>query len=340
MKVLITGVAGFLGTHVAEYFTREGWEVYGIDNLTKYELLRTKFDIDKAREHNLNFLKELKVNFRQWDCRDVTAGFILEFWGKMDFIIHCAAQPAMTIAIEDPYYDAENNIISAISMLEVAKKMRIPFVNCSSVHVYGNDTNQDLIEAETRFLGVATDENTPILKGEVTPLHISKIATEFYTSFYAEKYNIRMATFRLTGMYGERQFGGLDHGWVANFAIRTVLDRLVTIYGPKKQVRDALYAEDAARAFKMWFDKGKTGIYNIGGGMRNSISLMECLNKLALLSNKKQTIVYEPKRLGDMWYFVCDYDKAEKDFGWKPEFTNNDGLARLVKWVKENKEIL
>ncbi|KKK52535.1 hypothetical protein LCGC14_3103970, partial [marine sediment metagenome] len=89
------------------------------------------------------------------------------------------------------------------------------------------------------------------------------------------------ASFRLTGMYGERQFGGMDHGWVANFAIRTIMNRPITIFGTDKQVRDILYAKDAARAFELWFKKGKTGIYNIGGGYENSISLKECLRTLS-----------------------------------------------------------
>jgi CDP-paratose 2-epimerase len=339
MKVLISGVAGFLGTHVAEYFKKQGWKIEGIDNLNDRELKRTDFDILASRKHNLDFLDKLSVKFHKWDCRDVCA----EDFSGIDLIIHCAAQPAMTIAIEDPKYDADNNILSCINMLEIAKKLNCPFINCSSIHVYGNDINELLGETETRFVNVPEEinENQPVLKGELTPLHISKYATELYTQSYAEMYGMKTASFRLTGMYGERQFGGMDHGWVANFAIRTIMEKPITIFGTDKQVRDILYAEDAARAFECWFKAGcPTGIYNIGGGIENSISLGECLWKLKLINNNKQPLItINPKRRGDLWYFVCDYQKAKKDFNWKPEISIDKGLIKLCDWITSNQEL-
>lgn len=352
MKVLITGIAGFLGTHIAEYFLKKGWDIVGIDNLTNKELKRTNFDVEKSRKHNLDFLdKLLTVEFYEWDCRMVCANdFKWKDKSKIDFIIHCAAQPAMTIAIEDPMYDADDNIMSCVNMLNIAKELKIPFVNCSSIHVYGNAGNDELEEGTTRFIrsklnSLATDEideNQPVLKGELTPLHVSKYATELYTQSFAEMYGMKTASFRLTGIYGERQFGGMDHGWVANFAIRTIMERPITVFGTDKQVRDILYAEDAARAFECWFENGQpVGIYNIGGGMKNSISLGECLFKLQMFMNKyhKYDIKIEPKRKGDLWYFVCDYQKAKKEFGWEPKIDTNVGLMRITKWVEENKEL-
>ena len=342
MKVLVTGCVGFLGTHIAEYFKNKGWDVIGIDNLTDYELKRTKFDIEKSRKNNLEFLDKL-LEFHRWDCRVVCAeDFTRKNQSKIDLIIHCAAQPAMTIAIEDPMYDADDNIMSCINMLEIAKKLNCPFVNCSSIHVYGNDINELLGEGATRFTNVPEEinENQPVLKGELTPLHVSKYTTELYTQSYAEMYHMKTASFRLTGMYGERQFGGMDHGWVANFAIRTIMEKPITIFGTDKQVRDILYAQDAARAFECWFNAGcPIGIYNIGGGMKNSISLGECLFKLKMFTNKNQDIHTEPKRKGDLWYFVCDYQKAKKEFGWEPSIDTNVGLFKICKWIEENKEL-
>jgi CDP-paratose 2-epimerase len=272
-KVLITGVAGFLGTHVAEYFKRNGWDVIGIDNLTDYELTRAGFDIKKSREHNLKFLESIGVEFNKMDCRTVKYEDFegsLSRGDKPDFIIHCAAQPAMTIAIEDPNYDADNNIWSCLNMLNIAKKLDIPMVNCSSIHVYGNDIDKEgLIEEETRFAKVPSEinEEHPVLKGELTPLHASKFTTELYTRTFQETYGVKTATFRITGMYGERQFGGMDHGWVANFVIRSVMGREITIFGTDKQVRDILHGEDVARAFMMWYNAGcPPGIYNLGEG--------------------------------------------------------------------------
>jgi CDP-paratose 2-epimerase len=344
------GIAGFLGTHVAEYFLKKGWEVIGIDNLNDYELKRTKFNVETSRKHNLDFLDRLlTIEFHKWDCRTVCAeDFIHKDKPQIDFIIHCAAQPAMTIAIEYPMYDADDNIISCVNMLNIAKQLKVPFVNCSSIHIYGNAGNNELEEGTTRFIrsklnSITTDEideNQPVLKGELTPLHVSKFTTELYTQSFAEMYQMKTASFRLTGMYGERQFGGMDHGLVANFAIRTIMERPITIFGTDKQVRDILYAEDAARAFECWFNNGQpTGIYNIGGGMKNSISLGECLFKLQMFANKYQNIKIEPKRKGDLWYFVCDYQKAKKEFKWEPKIDTNIGLMRIVKWVEDNKEL-
>jgi len=345
MRLLVTGVAGFLGTHVAEYFKDKGWDILGIDNLTDFELTRAKFNVKASREHNLNFLKKLGITFWKSDVRDICSDDILKNWGKPDFIIHCAAQPAMTISIEYPTIDMDNNVCGTVNMLEIAKRLNIPFVNCSSIHIYGNGSNEGLIKKETRF-GVPAgavkeiSEHAEILRGDLTPLHVSKRATELYTQTFAETYKMRTASFRLTGMYGERQFGGMDHGWVANFAIRTKLEREITIFGTDKQVRDILYAKDAARAFELWFEKGKTGIYNIGGGMKTSISLKECLDKIKEISNIEQNIKLEKARFGDLYYFVCDYQKAKNDFGWEPKVLPGEGIKKLIKWVGENKEIL
>ena len=335
MKVLITGVAGFLGTHVAEYFRSQEWDVMGIDNLTDYELSKAGFDVEKSRKHNLDFLESIGVEFIQLDVRNCR----YETFKGVDFIIHCAAQPAMTLAIKDPKNDADNNIMGIVNMLEIARELKIPFVNCSSIHVYGNSGNEGLHEMETRFQSgplsreEAMNEKTPILQGDVTPLHASKRATELYTQAYAETYKIRAASFRLTGMYGPRQFGGMDHGWVANFAIRIIKGRDLTIFGTAKQVRDILYAQDAARVFMLWFEKGKSEIYNIGGGMPAAISLRECIDMIASQTNKEPIIKMEKKRFGDLYYFVCDYKRAEKDFGWKPVIFPVEGISRLIKWA-------
>jgi len=347
MKVLVTGICGFLGTHIAEHFKKQGWEVYGFDNLTTYELKR-EFNAEKSRKHNLSFLNYLGIYFFQDDCRYITSDKILKNYGNFDLIIHCAAQPAMTLAIEDPMYDADDNIMSCINMLEIAKKLNCPFVTCSSIHVYGNAGNNDLTELETRFKrsklnSIATDEIDefqPVLNGELTPLHVSKYTTELYTQSYAEMYHMKTASFRLTGMYGERQFGGMDHGWVANFAIRTIMEKPITIFGTDKQVRDILYAQDAAKAFECWFNAGcPIGVYNIGGGIKNSISLGECLFKLKMFTNRNQDVHIEPKRKGDLWYFVCDYQKAKKEFGWEPSIDTNVGLLKICKWIEKNKEL-
>ena len=141
-------------------------------------------------------------------------------------------------------------------------------------------------------------------------------------------------------MYGPRQFGGMDHGWVANFAIRTVMDKPITIYGTDKQVRDILYAPDAARAFECFWEHPISGTYNIGGGDDTTISIRECLDELEHITgrNGRETHRY-PARKGDLWYFCCDINKAREMLHWEPEVMPAEGLRKLVEWIKTNKEI-
>ncbi|CAD7769515.1 GDP-L-fucose synthase [Candidatus Methanoperedenaceae archaeon GB50] len=336
MKVLVTGGCGFLGSHVCEYYRKMGEEVVSFDNLTKHELMRTGYDVEGARFYNWNNLKEKGVSLIEGDIQ--SREDLFEVIKDCNYIIHTAAQPAMTIAIENPELDLATNVVGTFNVLEAARKYDIPVVNCSTIHVYGNKINETIKEGNTKFIREppAIDEDHPILQGKLTPLHASKRTTEIYVQTYIDTYGLEAATFRLTGMYGPRQFGGEDHGWVANFAIRTVLNLPIKILGTDKQVRDILYASDAASAFDAFYKNRKSGLYNIGGGIDNIISLGECLELLRKITGVEQDIRFEPARLGDLWYFVCDITKAKEKLKWEPKVSNEKGIKKLVDWVKEN----
>jgi CDP-paratose 2-epimerase len=237
--------------------------------------------------------------------------------------------------------DLTTNVVGTFNVLETARRFDVPVVNCSTIHVYGNKINETLKEGETRYVRdpPAINEDYPIMQGEMTPLHASKIAAELYVQTYIDMYRLKAATFRLTGMYGPRQFGGEDHGWVANFVIRTILGMPIKVFGKGKQVRDILYASDAAAAFDAFYRSGKPGIYNIGGGIERAISLIECLNLIREITGLEQKIEFKEVRPGDLWYFVCDITKAKKKLGWEPRVSNEEGIKRLVKWVEENKKL-
>jgi CDP-paratose 2-epimerase len=336
MRVLVTGGCGFLGSHVCEYYKKKGEEVISFDNLTKHELMRTGYDVEGARLYNWNFLKELGTSLIRGDIRDKQE--LLKVAKDCDYIIHTAAQPAMTISVENPELDLMTNVVGTFNVLEAARKYDIPIVNCSTIHVYGNKINETIKEGETRFFRdpPTIDETHPIMQGKLTPLHASKRSAEIYVQTYIDAYGLEAATFRLTGMYGPRQFGGEDHGWVANFAIRTLLKLPIRIFGTEKQVRDILYVSDAVRAFDAFYTKRKSGLYNIGGGEQNIISLGECLKMIREITGIEQEIIYESPRLGDLWYFVCDITKAREKLGWKPKVSNREGLKRLISWIKDN----
>jgi len=335
MKVLVTGGCGFIGSHVCAFYAKKGAQVTAFDNLTKHELERTGYDVEAARDHILDFLKGLRVNIVKGDIRVKVD--LLKASKNCDYIIHTAAQPAMTISIEEPELDLSTNIVGTFNVLEAARRYDIPVVICSSIHVYGNKINESLKEAKTRFLREppAINENHPLIQGIITPLHVSKRAAELYVQTFVDTYGLKAAAFRLTGLYGPRQFGGEDHGWVANFAIKTMLGKPITLFGTGKQVRDILYANDAVRAFDAFYNAKESGIYNIGGGLEHAISLIECVSLIEKTTSRKAEIIYAPKRKGDLWYFVCDITKAKKKLRWKPEVSNEDGVRKLVAWVKE-----
>lgn len=335
MKVIVTGAAGFLGTHVCEYLRKKGHEIIGIDNLTVSELRRTGYSPQIAREYNVDFLKRQGITLLS---KDITNWSEIEKI-KGDFIIHCAAQPAMTIALEQPRLDMQTNVVGTFNMLELARKTDAPMVTCSTIHVYGNKANQSLKERATRFVGKPTSENDPILQGDMTPLHASKMSTELYVRAYIESYGLKAAVFRLTGMYGPRQFAGMDHGWVSNFIIQTLTKKPITIFGTDKQVRDILFATDACRAFEAFARNQIPGTYNIGGGIRNSISLKECLAKIREITQVKQSISFKPARFGDLHYFVCDISKAKKNLKWTPEVSTEEGLRKTIEWTRKNKTL-
>jgi len=179
----------------------------------------------------------------------------------------------------------------------------------------------------------------PTLEGTLTPLHASKAAGDIYTRVYIDTYKVDAASFRLTGIYGTRQFGGEDHGWVANFSIRAALGRPLVIYGTGKQVRDIIYATDVCTAFDAFYKTRKPGIYNIGGGKSTAISLLECIDIIEDVLGKKPEVQFAPDRHGDLRYFICNIAKAKNELQWKPKITPRKGIEMLIAWIQENKEL-
>lgn len=336
MKVLVTGGCGFIGSHTCLYYAKKGDKVVSFDNMTKAELMRTGYATEEARMYNWNLLKNLGVNLVKGDVRDFE--HLREVVKSCDFIIHTAAQPAMTISWEEPELDFSTNVQGTFNVLRAAKEYKIPVVSCATIHVYGNKINQELKEGGTRYLRLPPEinEEYPILKGALTPLHISKAAGDLYLKAFIDTYQLAAASFRFTGLYGPNQFGGEDHGWVANFAIRAILDFPINIFGTGKQVRDILYAKDAVLAFDAFYKRRKSGIYNIGGSSKTAISLLECIKLLEEILDKKIQVNFCPDRLGDLRYFICDTTKAKKELGWQAEVLPREGIGQLVNWIKEN----
>lgn len=336
---MVTGGCGFLGSHVCEYYRNKGWDVVSYDNMTKHELNRTGFAVEAARDYNWNFLSAMGVKMVKADVRDFEE--FVDHASGCDYLVHTAAQPAMTISWEDPRLDMTTNVIGTFNVLEAARKHGVPVACCATVHVYGNKINETLNENATRFFRnpATIDESERTLEGTITPLHASKASGDIYVKSYIDTYGLKAASFRLTGIYGPRQFGGEDHGWVANFTIRSLMGMPITIFGTGKQVRDIIHAKDICAAFDAFFNSGKAGIYNIGGGEQTSISLMECIKLIGELQGKQPEIRFEPARHGDLNYFVCDIDRANCDMNWFPRILPREGIKDLMTWVQDNQHL-
>ncbi len=337
MKVLVTGGCGFLGYHVCEYFRKNGAGVIAYDNLAKHEFARNPYMRDEARDHNRAELAKAGVEIAVEDIRDKES--LAGMAAGCGYICHTAAQPAMTISWENPELDFSTNTRGTFNVLEAARLAQIPVAICSSIHTFGPDRiNASLTEEATRYVRdpVAIGEDEPLLQGSVTPLHASKRAGEIYAQAYIDTYRLRAACFRLTGIYGPHQFGGEDHGWVANFVIRILLGLPVTIFGTGKQLRDILYASDAAEAFGAFYRSPQPGIYNTGGGEMNRISLLESIALIEELSGRKAQVRFQEGRFGDLQYFVTNHSRLTRNTGWRPTVRPREGVARLIDWVERN----
>jgi len=339
MKVLVTGGCGFLGSHVCEFYINRGDSVISYDSMTKYELERVGYGVEASRDYNWNFLEKIGVEMVREDIRDFET--LLKHSQGVDYIIHTAAQPAMTISEEDPELDFTTNVRGTFNVLKVARELNIPIASCGTVHIYGNKINETLTEEERRYVRnpAAIDETHPVVEGDLTPLHASKRSAELYLQAYIDTYKLRAASFRLTGLYGPRQFGGEDHGWVANFSIKALLEKTLRIFGTGKQVRDIIYPTDVARAFQAFYENGESGIYNIGGGPDYAISLVECIDLIGEILGKTPEVKFEEGRHGDLLYFICDTTKARNILKWQPEIPPKEGVKRLLEWIENEKAL-
>jgi CDP-paratose 2-epimerase len=334
MNILITGGAGFIGTHLAKYFSDRGDRIAVLDNLSR-----------RGSELNLSWLREKipTLEFIRGDVRDASA--MASAAQGREAIFHLAAQVAVTTSVANPREDFEINAIGTFNMLEAARASKAnPIVIYSSTNkVYGGMEQATVVEDPARYrlaeLPQGVAEDWPL--DFHSPYGCSKGAGDQYVRDYARIYGLRTVVFRQSAIYGERQFGVEDQGWLAHFAISATLGRPITIYGDGKQVRDMLYVGDLARAFERAVDQIDTvrgRVFNIGGGPGFTLTIWsETGPMLEQLSGRTLDVRYGKWRPGDQKVYVSDIRKAERELGWKPEISPQEGLARLWEWAQENR---
>jgi len=339
MKVLVTGGAGFIGSHVVEYYSRKGYEVIAFDNLARGEILKKSSNI----EYNWNYIKNLKnVKLVKGDIRNFNE--LKEASRGCSLIVHTAAQVAVTTSVENPRMDFEINALGTFNVLEAARINDSSLIYCSTNKVYGENVNRvKVVEKDTRYIfeekfknGIP--ETFPIDLCGHTPYGCSKLVGDLYVQDYGYLYGLRTGVFRMSCIYGTRQFGVEDQGWVAWFTIATTLGKPITIYGDGKQVRDILYVDDLIEAFDLFINSNlKQEVFNIGGGPDNAISLLELLDLLQKLTGKRSYIKFSDWRPYDQKVYISDVSKLSEKLGWKPKTTIEKGIKQLVEWVLENR---
>jgi CDP-paratose 2-epimerase len=343
---LVTGGAGFIGSHVAEYYAKKRFHVIIFDNLSRAHIFRQGYEYMKYNWHYLKKFENIKLingditNFEQLKevCRDV------------DIIIHTAAQTAVTTSMKDPRTDFLINALGTFNMLEVARKYcnNPLFIYCSTNKVYGSNINRiSVLEKKTRYVfkdefEKGIPESFPIDLCEHTPYGCSKLVGDIYSQDYGKIYGLKTVVFRMSCIYGPRQFGVEDQGWVAWFSIATIIGKPLTIYGDGKQVRDILYIDDLIDAFDRCVQKQNLSpgeVFNIGGGPKNTISLLELLDLLEQLTGKRTKISFTRWRPSDQKVYISDVSKAKRELRWVPKTNPVEGIKSIVRWILEHKKL-
>lgn len=331
--ILVTGGAGFIGTNLAAFLLKKGEKVRIFDNLSR-----------EGTKKNLKWLKTLKGNLEIIisDIRDERK--VKEAVKNTNVIYHLAAQVAVTSSVANPKEDFEINALGTINLLEAMRRFSPEsiLVFSSTNKVYGEARNVEIIKDEIGYryrdskFAVAEDQ----ILDFYSPYGCSKGAADQYVRDYSRIYGLKTVVFRQSCIYGPHQFGNEDQGWVAHFAISALEGKSITIYGDGRQVRDVLDIDDLIGAFQRSIKnivRTKGEIYNIGGGKENSISLLELIAKLQVLIGKKIPYTFANWRPGDQKIYISDIRKAKRDFTWKPVTKVDEGLKRLLSWIKGTK---
>ena len=286
---------------------------------------------------NFNNIKRIKGDIRSED--DVYKALA----DGVDAVIHTAGQPGVPLSVRIPKEDFTINAFGTLNVLECTRQRcrDAAFIYCSTNKVYGENVDKiALEEMATRYVYKdknAVSEDLPIDHTSHTPYGVSKYVGDLYAQDYHYIYDMKTAVFRMSCIYSTRQFGFEDQGWVAWFVIANLLNKPVTIYGNGKQVRDLLYADDLIEAYDKFikFDS-RHEVFNIGGGLNNTISLLEFIALVEKKIGSKMKISFSDWRPSDQKVYISDISKIKARLNWQPEIDIEQGVERLIHWVKDN----
>jgi CDP-paratose 2-epimerase len=337
-QYLITGGAGFIGSNYVSRLLKRGEAVTIFDNLSR-----------SGAEKNILWLQDTygkgAFDLIQGDVRDADA--IRKAAATAEVIVHLAAQVAVTTSVVNPREDFEINATGTFNVMEAARQANNqPVVIYASTNkVYGGMEEVEIVEKEEYYdykdLPQGVSEEQPL--DFHSPYGCSKGSGDQYVRDYHRIYGIPSVVLRQSCIYGPRQFGIEDQGWVAWFVIAAVLGKPITIYGDGKQVRDVLYVEDLLNAYDaaiQHIDQAAGRVYNIGGGRKFTLSIWKQFGPmLEELLGKKIEVAYDEWRPGDQLVYVSDIRKAQKELKWIPRMDVELGVRTLFDWVSENKKL-
>jgi len=336
MKIIITGSAGFIGSAFAHAMaTVPGVTTVGIDNLSR-----------RGAASNLAWLQKQARNhlFERADIRypeEINAVF--EKHRDADAVVHLAAQTAVTTSVVSPRPDFDANALGTFNMLEAARLYapRAAFLFSSTNKVFGDLEHEPIVRRGDRYewknRPQGIDESCPL--DFHSPYGCSKGAADQYVRDYSRIYGMRTVVFRQSCIYGPRQFGFEEQGWVAWFAIAAATGSPITIFGDGYQVRDLLWIDDLCALYRAAIeniDRVKGQVYNIGGGPANALSVVEVVKLLEKIGGKPLNPGTGPWRPGDQRIFIADTTKITRDLGWKPHMRAADGVRALACWVNDS----
>lgn len=330
-RVLITGGAGFIGSNLADRLAHDGCEVLVLDSLARPGVERNLRWLMLRRPHQV---RHVQADLRQAEAVErAVAG--------VDAVFHLAAQVAVTTSLIDPRADFDVNLTGTLNVLEAARARGTPVVFASTNKVYG-----DLADVELRDAGdgwrprdeglsrAGVSEQRPL--DFHTPYGCSKGAADQYVLDYARSFGLPAAVLRMSCVYGPRQMGTEDQGWVAHFLIQALAGRPITLFGDGRQVRDILHVADVVEAYvHAWrrIDQISGSAFNLGGGPANAVSLLQLIAEIETVTGRAVDVGFEPWRAGDQKWFVADASRARSALGLAEARPWREGLRDLADWL-------
>jgi CDP-paratose 2-epimerase len=334
MKVVITGGAGFIGSNAASRFLRHGADVVIIDNLAGH-----------ASALNLRWLApQGRLTFHQLDVRDAQAMVaVIRENTDAGLVLHLASQVAVTSSIADPRLDFEVNVLGTFNLLEAARLagLRAPIIYASTNKVYGQlaDLSFGDVNGRGAFNSVGQGISEERQLDFHSPYGCSKGAADQYVRDYHRIFGLNTVVMRQSCIYGPRQFGREDQGWIAWLMIATQKRQPITIYGDGRQVRDILHIDDLLDAFEAAARNiaiAAGSVYNIGGGAANAVSLLDVLDFIEQRTGIRAPRRFAAPRPGDQRIYISDVRRAGSQLGWRPRVGWRSGLNALHDWIAAN----